>query len=197
MFMILTKFEIVKIILGAGNFNLQNVNYTANILGIFCISLIFQCISAIVARAFYAYENTKTPVIIAIISLVINIIFCFALSKIMGIMGIALGFSISNILNCLLLLITISIKYKVFNVRSFLSYFLKIFFNCVIIFILIYGFRFFYIKYIGIESFIKLFTEFIILFIIVFVLYYFISVFEKLEEVQFIKVFFKKFIKIK
>lgn len=196
MFMILTKFEIVKIILGAGSFNLQNINYTSNVLGIFCISLIFQCISAIVARAFYAYENTKTPVIIGVISLVANIIFCFVLSKIMGVMGIALGFSISNILNCLLLIIMLSIKYKVFDVRNFSRYFLKVFFNCVIIFIFVYIIRFIYIKYIGIESFIKVLAEFVILFIIGFALYYFVSVYEKLDEVQFIKKYFKKFTKV-
>ncbi|MDD4290304.1 MAG: murein biosynthesis integral membrane protein MurJ [Patescibacteria group bacterium] len=193
-FMILTRFEIVKIILGAGNFNLQNVNYTAGVLGVFSVSLIFQCVSAIIARVFYAYENTKTPVIIAIISLIANIILCFILSKMMGIKGIALGFSISNILNCLLLLINLSVKYKVFHIKNFSSYFIKIFFNCIIIFVLMCVARLIYIKFIGIESFIEVLAEFIILFTISLALYYFISIFEKLEEVQLIKKYFKKIV---
>lgn len=192
LFMILTKFEIVKIVLGSGNFNLENINYTSSVLAIFCASLIFQCISAIIARAFYAYENTKTPVIIGIISLIISVVLSLFLSKIIGVLGIAVAFSISNFINCLLLVIILSKKYRVFQVKKFSIYFFKILFNSLIIFVIAYILRFFYVKYIGIESLIKVLAESTILFIIGFVLYYFISVYEKLEEVQFIKRFFKK-----
>ena len=196
-FMILTKFEIVKIILGTGNFNLNNVDYTASVFGIFCASLIFQCISAIVARAFYAYENTKTPVVIGIISLIISVTFSLVLSKTIGVLGIAIAFSISNFINFILLIILLSTKYKAFSVNKFFRYFLKILVNSLIVFGTAYLLRFIFIKYIGIESLIKILAEFVILFIISAILYYFISIYEKLDEVEFIKVFIKKFVKIK
>lgn len=191
-FMILMKFEIVKIVLGAGNFNIQDINYTASVFGWFCASILFQCMSHVLSRAFYAFENTKTPVILSFISLFINIILAIFLSRKIGILGLAIAFSISNTIFSLLLAVLLSLKYKAFKVKKFFIYSVRVLLNSLFILIIVFLLRLIYIKYIGIDSFIRVFAEFTILFIIGFVLYYFISVYEKLEEVQFIKRFFKK-----
>lgn len=196
-FMILTRFEIVKIILGAGSFDIKDINYTASVLGWFCVSILFQCMAAILARAFYAFEDTKSPVILSFISLSINVALAIFLSNKIGILGLAIAFSISNTIFFLLLAISLSLKYKVFQVGMFFRYFFKILLNSALVIAIAYLLKLIYIKYIGLESLFRVFAEFLILFIISFVLYYFISVFEKLDEVQFIRAFINKFVKIK
>ncbi|HNV96776.1 MAG TPA: murein biosynthesis integral membrane protein MurJ [bacterium] len=194
LFMILTRFEIVKIVLGTGNFNIENINYTSIVFGWFCASMLFQCISNVLSRAFYAHENTRTPVILSFISLALNIVMAIFLSRKIGIIGLAIAFSISNTIFAILLSVLLSLKHKFCKCKILLIYFLKILFNSLIIFVFFYFLRLIYIKYIGIESLIKVLAELIILFIIGFALYYFISIFEKIEEVQLIKKYFKKFV---
>jgi putative peptidoglycan lipid II flippase len=65
------------------------------------------------ARAFYARQDTRTPVIIAVISLLSNIGLALWFRQIFidnGVYALALSFSISSVLNAVLLYIFIKIK---------------------------------------------------------------------------------------
>ncbi|MDP2638695.1 MAG: murein biosynthesis integral membrane protein MurJ [Candidatus Azambacteria bacterium] len=69
--------QIVKIILGAGNFNWQNVQLTAAILGLFAFGIFAASLLPLFTRAFFAFHNTKTPVFINVFSMLINIVLSF------------------------------------------------------------------------------------------------------------------------
>jgi putative peptidoglycan lipid II flippase len=110
----LLKNGIVDIIFNYGKFSqsTQNAVVTANTLGIFTLSLLFQGLIPLVTRAFYAYQDTKTPVISAIYTVVLNIVLSIVFVYIlhMGVLGLALSFSIANTFNALFLLYLLNIK---------------------------------------------------------------------------------------
>lgn len=104
----LMRREIVDLILNYGKFRTVagNLEITASALGLFIVSLVFQSLIPLLTRAFYAYQDTKTPVITSIVTVVINIAASILFAKVwgMGILGLALSFSLANIINALLLL---------------------------------------------------------------------------------------------
>lgn len=98
-FMILLRAHIVRLVLGAGQFDWTATILTARALSFFVISLFAQCLIPLIARMFYSLQDTKTPVVISILSLALNIFLAFPFSASMGIAGLALSFSISSLFN--------------------------------------------------------------------------------------------------
>lgn len=83
--------------------NVRDIALTAQILSFFAIALTFQSLVTILNRAFYAVNNTKTPLLTGFISIIFNVILGFYLKGIFGIGGIALAYSIASIINAGLL----------------------------------------------------------------------------------------------
>jgi len=107
---IILRAQIVRLILGSGNFDWEDTYYTAQTLGWFSLSLLAQTLIPILARAFYALENTKTPVLISLGAVGANIGAAVIWGKIWGVEGIAAAFSLSSILNMLALLFVLRLK---------------------------------------------------------------------------------------
>ncbi|MDP4093316.1 MAG: murein biosynthesis integral membrane protein MurJ [Bacillota bacterium] len=84
----------------------DKVILTSRILTFFTIALISQSVVAIVNRAFYANNNTKTPLYVGLVSVALNTVFCFVLYKTtnLGASGMALGYSLSSVLYAIVLL---------------------------------------------------------------------------------------------
>ncbi|MDO8574781.1 MAG: murein biosynthesis integral membrane protein MurJ [bacterium] len=113
--------QIVRIILGTGEFGWDATRLTAAVLGIFSFGIFAAALLPLFTRAFFAFHNTKTPVFINIISMAINIFLSFlfvtifiefpALSstladflkigdmKGMAILGLPLAITIASIIN--------------------------------------------------------------------------------------------------
>lgn len=75
----LLRAQIVRMILGTGQFGWVETRLTAASLGIFCLSIFAFSLIPFLARTFYSFQDTKTPVKIGIFSMVLNIILCFLL----------------------------------------------------------------------------------------------------------------------
>ncbi|MBU2235520.1 murein biosynthesis integral membrane protein MurJ [Patescibacteria group bacterium] len=101
---LLLRAQIVRLVLGSGNFDWEDTILTAQTLGFFSLSLFAQSLVPMLARSFYAFQNTKTPVIISVISMAINIVGSVILVQSMGVLGLALAFSIASFVNMILLL---------------------------------------------------------------------------------------------
>jgi len=103
--MFLLKDQIIDIILVSGKFSAKDANLTGQVLGFLLISLIAQSLIPLFSRGFYAYHNTKTPVLTALTGAVISSIgsFVLAIHFNLGIIGIAMAFSIGTVLNFALL----------------------------------------------------------------------------------------------
>ncbi len=72
--------QIVRVILGSGQFSWVDTRLTAAVLAIFALSLFAQGALPLIVRGFYALHNTKTPFFIGIFDLLINLgsLFFFA-----------------------------------------------------------------------------------------------------------------------
>jgi len=117
--------QIVRVILGTGQFGWSDTRLTAAALGIFAFGIFAQSLILLVARAFYALHNTLTPVVISIISIILNVGLAFLFVWLLGfenpfynfifqnlklqgikeisVLGLPLAFSIGGIFNFFLL----------------------------------------------------------------------------------------------
>lgn len=146
--MFILRAQIVRIILGTGEFTWADTRLTAASLGIFALGIFAQSLVPLVSKAFYALHNTIIPVVISIISIVLNVGFSFLFVwlltfdnffhnfifenlKLEGIEQIAvlslpLAFSIAGIFNFALLLFALYKKVGDFDFKTILQYTLKI-----------------------------------------------------------------------
>jgi putative peptidoglycan lipid II flippase len=108
---LLLRAHIVRVILGAGKFDWEATYLTAQTLGYFAVSLVAQSLVPMLARSYYADQDTKTPVKIAIVTLMMNIGLSLLLSHRFGILGLAAAYSFSNVLNMILLLAVLRIRH--------------------------------------------------------------------------------------
>ncbi|NLZ74619.1 murein biosynthesis integral membrane protein MurJ [Candidatus Falkowbacteria bacterium] len=95
--------QIIRVILGTGNFDWQDTIMTMNTLGFFALSLFAQATIPLLVRVFYARQNSATPFYLGLVTVLVNIGLSFLFSKTLGVAGLALAFSIANILNFVLL----------------------------------------------------------------------------------------------
>jgi putative peptidoglycan lipid II flippase len=94
MFLIL-RAQIVRLILGEGQFDWDDTIRTANVLGIMASSLLAQSLVPLLARSFYALQDTWTPLWVGIIAEASNLFLALALRDSFGILGLATAFSVS------------------------------------------------------------------------------------------------------
>lgn len=107
---VLLRAQIVRLVLGAGQFNWTDTVLTAQTLGVFSLSLFAQSLIPLLARSFYAFHNTRTPVIISIVSMAINVGLGIVLSREQGIIGLVLAFSLASVVNMLALLAALRVQ---------------------------------------------------------------------------------------
>lgn len=95
--------QLVRVIIGAGEVSWPETIATAQTLGFFALSFFAQSLIPVLARSFYAMQDTKTPVRYTIVSVSIAILGSILLSPIMGVQGLALAYTISSVVNASLL----------------------------------------------------------------------------------------------
>ena len=103
--MIVLAEPILKLLFQRGEFDPETTRLTAQALIAYAVGLWSYSAVFVVVRAFYALQNTKTPVKIAIISLAGNILCAVLLMGPMQHVGLALASSIGSIINLVLLVI--------------------------------------------------------------------------------------------
>jgi len=153
-FFLTLRAQIVRLILGAGLFDWQDTILTARALGWFSLSLFAQSLIPVFARAFYATQNTKTPVKIAIVGFIVNIIGCLIFGKLFGISGLALAFSIASIVNFLLLYFYFNKKVVSLPNREIVNSILKISGLSILMAIIIQAFKYLIGPLVNMQTFI-------------------------------------------
>lgn len=123
---LLLRAQIVRIILGTGAFDWQATILTARALGFFSLSIFAQSLVMLLARAFYALQDTKTPVIISVATLAINIILALILAPFLGVAGLALAYSAANFINMLVLLFVLRLRLENLDDLNIIKSILKI-----------------------------------------------------------------------
>ena len=107
---IVLRAQIVRVVLGAGQFDWDDTQLTLQALGVFAISLWAQSIIPLLARSFYAIHNTKRPFFTGVFSEVINIVLALMLIGQHGIIGLVWAFSISTSINAIILFSILRMK---------------------------------------------------------------------------------------
>jgi putative peptidoglycan lipid II flippase len=100
---LLLRAYLVRLLIGYGKCDWTCTITTFDALGVLSFSLIAQSLIPLLSRAFYARQNTKTPVIIGLIAMAINGVLSYYLSFHLGIIGIAFGFLVAAAFQVLML----------------------------------------------------------------------------------------------
>ncbi len=104
---IVLRIPIVRLVFGAARFDWQATVLTGMTLSMFSISLSAQATSQLITRGFYALYDTKTPVIIGIITILINTVCSVVFVQIykLPVWSLGLSTSIASIINVSLLVV--------------------------------------------------------------------------------------------
>jgi len=106
--------QIIRLIYGTGNFSWDNTYWTTKALLFFAFGLVAQALIPLLLKTFYAIQDTKTPLYISLVVMLVNIGLSVSLPFIapleLGVAGIALAFSIAGIVNAVLLFILLHEK---------------------------------------------------------------------------------------
>ena len=141
------RIPVVRLIYGASQFDWEATVLTGRTLAFFSLSIFAVALIYLVSRAFYALQDTKTPLIVTtlttVISILLSILFVsywssnlerisevysstFRLIPV-GVESIAFAYSIGMIINLIILLILLNKKINFFGIKSFLIPQIKIF----------------------------------------------------------------------
>ncbi|MFZ4631987.1 MAG: murein biosynthesis integral membrane protein MurJ [Patescibacteria group bacterium] len=117
--------QIIRVVLGSGNFDWQDTVLTMNTLGYFALSLFAQATAPLLIRVFYARHDSSTPFYLGLFTVAINICLSYLFAPSMGVAGLALAFSIANILNFLILWLWLCFSVGSLDISNILSSVLK------------------------------------------------------------------------
>lgn len=112
--MLVFRAQIVRIILGAGLFDVADTVWTARTFGYLSLGLVAQGLIPFLARAFYAAGDTKTPVKVVFVAFIVNIIGSILFTKVIDfkVVGLALAAVIASFTNLFFLLAVFKEKFR-------------------------------------------------------------------------------------
>ena len=124
---------IVGVLYGRGSFSADAISRTSGVVIGYAAGFFFQAARATIVKVYYAFQDTKTPMINGAISVGVNVALSFTLSKFLGVSGIALATSISMFVVTVLLLPGVKKYTSAFSLKSSISDGLKILLASVIV----------------------------------------------------------------
>lgn len=130
--------DIVSLLYERGEFNEASTAYTSGALLYYSIGIIGFGIVEIMNKAFYAKQDTKTPLKISLIIIIINIVLSILLGKIFNFKGLALAAALTAIINAIILTIFLNISNKQILSKNLLLFFIKIVISVCIMAALVY-----------------------------------------------------------
>lgn len=112
--MLVFRAHIVRLVLGAGLFDVNNTIWTARTFGYLALGLVAQGLVPFLARTFYATGDTKTPVKIVFVAFVINAIGSILFTKLipLRVVGLALAGVIASFANLFFLLVLLKERFR-------------------------------------------------------------------------------------
>lgn len=118
---------IVRTLLEHGEFNAYSTAITSSALFFYSFGLLSCCLIKILVNAFYAMQDTRTPVRTMLVSVALNIALSLWLMRPLGIGGLALASTLSATLNGVLLYLVLRRRAGPFDERRMALAFLKTF----------------------------------------------------------------------
>jgi len=108
--LLVLRIPVIRLVYGTAIFSWESTVQTSLVLSAFALSVVFQTANSLLARGFYAMHDTKTPVIISICSIVLNVVADFVMIRVLrvDVWGLAAGFSIASFIQTVILFITLN-----------------------------------------------------------------------------------------
>ena len=94
--------DVVKIVYERGSFTASSTVLVAQVLSVYALSFIPSMIYGIYSQLLYANGDTKTPMWVAVVTIVINLTVSFLLIKKIGLVSVAIGTLVSSLASILL-----------------------------------------------------------------------------------------------
>ncbi len=207
--MFLLRAQFVRLIYGLGRFDWLDTRLTAACLGVFCLGIFALSLIPLLARVFYSFQDTKTPTFIGLISMVINVVFCFFAVWILGfsniiqnflqeflslqgieniqVIGLPLALSFAAIVQFLLLFIVLIKKLKEINLKEICVSLLKSISASMIMGISVYLVLHLVANFVDMYSFFGIFCQIILAGLAGICVYFLIAFILKASELEIVK----------
>jgi len=205
----LLRAQIVRLILGTGQFGWWETRLTAASLGLFCFGIFANSLVPLVSRAFFAVHDTKTPALIGVASIGANIILSllftfwlksenifqvfFANVLSLGdvgdieIIGLPLALSLAVLIQLFLLLIFLYQKIGDFNLKSILVSLAKILLATLLMLIFSYLVRQIIANFVNMQTFLGIFIQTFVSGLVGILVYFFVTLLLKSPEIKDLK----------
>ncbi len=195
---LLLRAQIVRVVLGTGAFDWNATILTAQSLAFFSISLFAQSLIPMLARAFYALQDTWTPFVVGLISVFVNVGIGIYAAPRYGIVGLVFGYSISMVVQVALLWMLLHRKLGSLNEHVVIRTLLKISLAGIGMGIVIQGFKYPLAALVNMQTFVGILTQGVLSGIAGFIVYGILCYYFKLEEMEiFVESMKKKWMKMK
>lgn len=138
--LITLRIPVVRLLFGAAQFDWQATSATGYVLAFFSISIFAQSTVYLLTRAFYSLCDTKTPVIISTLTVLLNILLGFFTTRVLGwgVWALALVTSVNAFLDCVVLLSFLVKRIGNFSPAAFYKPVVKIFLSSIIMGVFLY-----------------------------------------------------------
>lgn len=107
---LLLRAQLVRILFGAATFDWDATILTADTLALFALSFFAQSFTFVLVRAYFAHEDTVTPLLVGVASALLNLTASWVLSREMGVVGLGLAFSLTAIFQTALLWVFLRLR---------------------------------------------------------------------------------------
>ncbi len=202
--MFLLRAQIVRLILGTGKFGWEDTQLTTACLGLFCFGIFAYSLIPFLSRVFFSLHDTKTPLLIGVATVSMNIFLSFWLVSLLKsvnafsnflsafldlekissitIIGLPLAISLSGIFQLILLLIFLYKKIGDFRIKEISNSFFKISLATVLMALFIYPSLFAIEEAVNTHTGFGLFVQTLAVSLIGFFIYFFTARNMKLPE---------------
>jgi len=162
------RIQIVRVILGSGQFSWADTQLTAACLGIFSFGIFAYGLSMLVSKTFYAFQNTRIPATITLITVGLNVFLCYFFVWLLSfnnmfqsfvVIGLPLALAVSGIFQLFLLLIMLYKKIGSFGARKIFESGIKILASGVLLGLACYFVRQYVAGLVDMQSFMGIFTQ--------------------------------------
>lgn len=124
--------SIIYILFERGKFNRVATLTTGSLLLTYALGLLAYGLRDFICKAYYSFQDTKTPMINSAIGMLINVALIFVCVKFMGLTGLGLANSISTYICCFLLIYQLKYKIGKFSIKSGIITSIKTIVACIV-----------------------------------------------------------------
>lgn len=114
------RLPVVELLFGYGKFDASAIESTAATLALFLVGLPAHAAIAVLARAFYARQDTRTPVAAAVLAVVVNTALGVLLVRPFGLPGLAIAIAVAAWIEAAVLLVSLGSRVPAIALRAIL-----------------------------------------------------------------------------